>query len=466
MSQQLYDLDFIPAGTLSEAVSRIGALTGATPERTRGEKRALLALRDALEVDIPTVSTNAHLGAALAEVLGVPWEPTEFVDRTMLTLEGVNALLYGASIAYQEGSLKEAAANSGPKLDGEEWEAFQPAVSKIEAVTRISSLTGSGPEWLGPGSKEHKSVLENLATKLLPHLDRSGLSKTQLGAAIAGELSVPWGDEYISTGETIRLSGLNVLLAGAERMLGKLGSEYAAGLTPQAEGAALVDALWQKLHQAHAEPWDGRKATAWLRDEGTRQENQMEWPGFYFEFRGREILNRAFRPNPFPPRVKYANTIFDYALNHVWDLKSHTAEQHLPLSNSTSRPKDADQVLLNDVDAVRACVDDQGLGFLILSGRGVMDEDGAFKIWHDTFKGKTPTPSLSGKSRTRKAAFIPITIEAFWIANTPALDAAILAGALKPVIQGRQQSGASRPDKFSMKLVPARRSVHVAGRSW
>lgn len=466
MPRNPFDLDFIPAGTLSEAVSRIGALTGANPERTRGEKRALLALRDALEVDIPTVSTNAHLGAALAEVLGVAWDPAEFVDKTMLTLDGVNALLYGASIAYQEGSLKAIATGSATGLSGPAWETFQPAVSKIEAVTRISSLTDSGPERLGPGSKEHKSVLTNLAAKLLPRLEQVGLSKTQLAGAIARELSVPWGDEYISTGETIRLTGLNVILAGAERALGRLGSDYAAGLTPQGEGAALADALWQKLHRAKDGPWDGRKATEWLRDEGTRQENQMEWPGFYFEFRGREILNRAFRPNPFPPRVKYGNTVFDYALNHVWDLKSHTAEQHLPLSDAWPRPKDADQVLLNDVDAVRACVADQGLGFLVLSGRAIMDEGGSFKSWHDKFKGKPPIPSLSGKSRMRKAAFIPLTIEAFWIANTPALDAAVLAGALKPVIQGRQQSGAARPDKFSMKLIPARRSVRIADRGW
>ncbi|GAA1970775.1 hypothetical protein [Microbacterium deminutum] len=461
-----YDLDFLPAGTLSEALYRISALTGATLEHTRGEKRALLALRDALEIDIPAVTTNAHLGAALAEVLGIEWVPGDFVDKTMLTLEGVNALLYGAAIAYQEGSLKAITAASSTGLAGSVWEDFQPAVSKIEAVTRISSLTDSGPEWLGPGSKEHKSVLSNLAAKLLPHLDQRGLSKTQLGGAIAGELEVPWGDEYISTGETIRLTGLNVILAGAERRLGKLGNEYAAGLSPQGEGAALVDALWQKLHRPNDGPWDGRAATEWLRNEGTRQENQMEWPGFFFEFRGREILNRAFRPNPFPPRVRYGNTIFDYSLNHVWDLKSHTAEQHLPLSGAWTRPKDADQVLLNDVDAVRACVADQGLGFLILSGRGLMDEDGVFKSWHDGFKGRAPMPSLSGKSRARKAAFVPLTIEAFWIANTPALDAAILAGALKPVVQGRQQSGARRADKFTMKLSPARRIVRVAERAW
>ena len=36
---------------------------------------------------------------------------------------------------------------------------FVPARNKLEAVARISNLTNSGPETLGPGSKEHKSVV-------------------------------------------------------------------------------------------------------------------------------------------------------------------------------------------------------------------------------------------------------------------------------------------------------------------
>jgi hypothetical protein len=455
--------EFVPAGTLSEAVTRIGMLTGFKPEGTRGEKRALIALRDALGLDVPAVETNATLGAALAEALGVNWDTPWYIERNTLTLEGINALLLGASVAYQKGSLRVLAMETSDGLNGPEWHRFRPAVSKIEAVTRIAALTGSGPEWLGPGSKEHKSVLINLATRLLPNLAQHGLSKTQLAGAIARELGAPWGDQFISTGETIRLNGLNAILAGAERRLGRLGSTYARGLTPESEGAALVDALWQKLLHDKEDRWDGREKTEWLRDEGTRQENQMEWPGFYFEYRGRDVLNSTFRPNPNPPRVRYGNTIFDYALNHVWDLKSHTAERELPRSGTTQKLDD--EAPLNDADAVRECVREQGLGFLILSGRAVADEDGSFKVWHDTFKGKPSRPSLSGKSRARKAAFIPLAIEALWIPNTQALDSAVLRGALKAVAQGRQSSGATRPDKFHVRLESARPVIQVAVRA-
>lgn len=459
-----YDPEFIPASSLSEAATRIRALTGVTPESTRGEKRALLALRDALELDVPAVETNAVLGAALASELAVNWVPELHTTRNRLTLEGVNVILFGASIAYQEGSLRRISANSPRGLEGEEWDEFQPAVSKIEAVTRIAALTNSGPEWLGPGSKEHKRVLINLATKLLPEISQPGLTKTQLGGEIARMLGVPWGDDFISTGETIRLNGLNVILAGAERRLGRLGSGYAEGLTPSGEGAALIEALWHRLLRAGEVSWDGSEKVRWLRDQGTRQENQMEWPGFYFEYYGKQILSGSFRPNPAPPRVKFGNTIFDYSLNHVWDLKAHTTEQILPIAGGKRRLDD--EVQLNDVDAVRACVDSQGLGFIILSGSGIMDEDGSFKAWHDSFKGKPAVASLSGKSRTRKAGFTPIKVEAFWIANREALDAAVLAGAMKAVTQGRQQSGAARPDKFNMRLAPTRPLTQVADRSW
>lgn len=463
MSQQ-FEPEFIPADSLSEAATRIRMLTGVVPEATRGEKRALLALRDALELDVPTVDTNAVLGAALARELGIEWDAITYTNKTMLTLDGVNAILFGAMIAYQEGSLKRIASSTPPGLTGPGWDIFEPAVSKIEAVTRISALTNSGPEWLGPGSKEHKRVLINLASSLLPEINQNGLSKTRLGGEIARALGVPWGDEFISTGETIRLSGLNVILAGAERKLGRLGSGYAEGLTPAGEGAALVEALWQKLLRQKELEWDGREKTKWLRDEGTGQENQMEWPGFYFEHRGKDVLSSSFRPNPYPPQVRFANTVFDYSLNHVWDLKAHSAERLLPQSGAWTKMDE--DVQLNDAAAVRACVNLQGLGFVILSGRGVMDEDGAFKTWHDNFKGKVATPSLSGNSRLRKSAFKPLMLEAFWIANLEALDAAVVAGAMKTVAQGRQQSGAPRQDKFNMRLVPARPITRVAERSW
>ena len=65
---------FIPAETTGEAIARIFSLTGAR-HQSRGEKRALVALRDALGLDVDVVRTNAVMGAHLAQELDIEWVP-------------------------------------------------------------------------------------------------------------------------------------------------------------------------------------------------------------------------------------------------------------------------------------------------------------------------------------------------------------------------------------------------------
>ncbi len=363
---------FIPAESSSEAVSRIYSLTGAS-ERGRGEKRALVALRDALRLDIDVTRTNADLGERIASRLDVAWEPQLHVRRTKVNLDGLNVLLEGAQLAFQEGSLQRVRPALPAGLEAPGWAAFNPAVSKIEAVTRIAGLTGAPAESLGPGSKERKSVLVNLADNLLPQarLDRS--SKTRLARDLAHELGMTWTDTCYSTGETVSLEGLNVVLAGAERRLGRLGSSAAELLTSaEAEAQALVAALADGLP---AGPWDGRKSVQWMAREGARGAHENEWQGWYYEARGRKVLQDSFTPSRKPVQVRYGNTTFDYSLNYVWDLKSHTSGTVEPGRESK---RSSGAALLNDDRAIRQCVEDQGLGFLVLSGAAEMDHDGTF----------------------------------------------------------------------------------------
>src|SRR4051794_21323080 len=95
---------FLPAGTPGEAIERIFSLTGASDAGTRGEKRAIVALRDALGLDIDTGLTSDVMGGAIAEALHVKWDPRQFLNRHKITLDGLNALLEGAVEAYAEGS--------------------------------------------------------------------------------------------------------------------------------------------------------------------------------------------------------------------------------------------------------------------------------------------------------------------------------------------------------------------------
>lgn len=443
---------FLPATSPAEAISRIYSLTGARDPGTRGEKRALVALRDALGLDIELARTNGEAGLILAKALHVDWRPEVYVLRNTVTLDGLNALLEGATAAYYAGSLKRVEAQRPATLTGSEWAEFKPARSKIEAVNRISYLTGSGPEALGPGSKERKRVLTNLAARLAPEVDIS-LSKTKLGAALAADLDAPWSDLCESTGETISLTGLNTLLAGAERRLGLLGTSVSQALgTPEAEGAALAAALVGKLDR---HTWDARETIRRMQREGIPGQNQSEWQGFYFEGRGRQILNAAFPPLEAPLRVRYGNTNFDYSLNFVWDLKAHTERWRNPSSGTVSRGRS--EVQLNDERAIRECVEDQGLGFLMLSGDAIDDTNWEFATWHAEFKGRSEP-----QRRRLKAGFDPVQVEAFWIADTHSLDAALTAGALRVREQGRQPDRSVRNTKIHMNAATARDALGVS----
>ena len=96
--------------------------------------------------------------------------------------------------------------------------AFVPARSKLEAVTRISALTHSPPETLGPGSKERKSVLVNLAVGLDLNV-ATNATKVDLGADIAAAIGAKWDESCWSAGQTVTLVGLNRILEAGEDWL-------------------------------------------------------------------------------------------------------------------------------------------------------------------------------------------------------------------------------------------------------
>jgi len=88
---------------------------------------------------------------------------------------------------------------------------FNEAPDKLTAVNRISRLTNSGPQELGPGSKERKSLFVNLA-RALDLETGSSISKQQLARNIATKFGVEWTPDCESEGMTITLRGLNLLL--------------------------------------------------------------------------------------------------------------------------------------------------------------------------------------------------------------------------------------------------------------
>jgi hypothetical protein len=473
--------EFIAAKTIAEACARILTLTGGSHGSRKSEKRVLVALRDALRLNLEVARTNAEMGEAIASELGIEWRP-EYQSSSRITLDGINALLNATSSERHQASLRKLASQRPVSLTGPRWVGFEGAVSKIEAVNRISALTGSGPEQLGPGSKERKSVLINLASNLAPHVE-TGLSKTRLGAALAFEFGAPWTAECESTGETISLVGLNTLLAGAERLLGRLGSASTVLFaSPEEEGRMLVNALlnaWSPQRQADGSRrviWDGKKCVEWMYENGVRRgPHENEWQGHYWENRALEILNANFRPNPNPPQTEYGNTLFDYSLNYVWDLKAHTESWRSPSTGKVTRASGTGAPL-NDQRAMETCIADQGLGFLVANGIGVKDEGGSFVAWHRDYKkshGVKSAASNSGKSRGRKSAFELVSIDAYFFRNTEELDSARAAGVLSGFAQGAQapkregESGVERAAKYMLKTSKAKLSpALVADFTW
>ena len=170
-------------------------------------------------------------------------------------------------------------------------------------------------------------MLLKLADALFPDRRIERSSKTRLGPSLAAELGVPWDARCESTGQSISLTGLNTVLAGAERHLGRLGSDVADVLArPEDEGAALAAALLDGL----PDDWDGRKSVLWLAGRGLRGANDNEWQGFYGEERSKEVLNKAFTPRANPPTTRYGSTVFDYALTGSGTSRSTASSRFFP----------------------------------------------------------------------------------------------------------------------------------------
>jgi hypothetical protein len=418
----------------------MSSLTGRRPESlgpgSKERKSALTNLAADLELDVDFRANKPMLGSQMAYRLGKTWDESCWSAGSTITLEGLNRILTGAEarIAAQRRTLQPSLFEpvSTPSRD------FAPARSKLEAVTRISALTSSPPEELGPGSKERKTVLVNLASGLGLNVGTAA-NKPEMGDLIARSLDVEWDDACWSAGHTITLEGLNRLLAGAERRLsyrrGRAGLFYSAA----EEGPALLSALRQTLPAV----WDGPTCVAEMQRAEYSQWAQDEWAAFYFEYLGLPALVNAFGGGP----RKFANTRFDYSLGHPWDLKVHMAP-------SGSAP-------LNDQVAMTEALDaGAGVGFLVLTGDVEYDE-GQFRAWQKEFraqhgkaaKARTSPPKYVRKSKRR---FEPRMVEAFFVKDRSALHAALANGSMTIMRQGKQTSGAPRPPKYAIDLVKAR----------
>ena len=308
---------------------------------------------------------------------------------------------------------------------------FVPATNKQEAVARISSLTNSGPEELGPGSTERKSVLINLSNSLKLGIDTS-CTKHELGARIAERLGHLWTSQCQSAGQTVTLTGLNTLLEAATKYLGDNAEESPDRPTPAAEAKLITETIVGALPRY----WDGKTCVMQMAEAQSSNWRQTEWQGWYFEFKALPALVNRIGGGP----VRIGSTQFDYKRNFIWDLKAHSVfglkgPAH---SNFTCQ--------LNDQTAVRSAIDEGGLGVVVLSGEPTY-EGMEFTTWHKTIRDSPGEPK-----RQLKDAFRPMRLDSFFIQNASSFELALDKKMIIPFKQGRQPDGSLRNPKYSINV--------------
>ena len=320
---------------------------------------------------------------------------------------------------------------------------FVPARNKLEAVARISNLTNSGPETLGPGSKEHKSVVLNLARGMgLAASDSE--TKQGLAARIVETSGRKWTSECESIGQTLTLVGLNLVLqTGTEHFQGSTAKRSLIELTLEDELKKISEVVLETTPRH----MDGVAAITEMKEAEFSQWRATEWQGFYFEFKVRPELINRLGGGP----KKIGSTSFDYALERTWDMKVHsTSTRHGKKSHSNCA--------LNDAVSMQTAAEQGGFGLMILSGEPKYDWD--FTRWHKIFR----SGSLEEPKKVLKKSFESERVDFFFIPSKSRLEDALEIGELVLFKQGKQPTGEARKVKYSLNFQKALESdLHLLG---
>lgn len=313
---------------------------------------------------------------------------------------------------------------------------FVPASNKLEAVIRISNLTNSGPEELGPGSKERKSVLINLASGLGLELDPRH-SKQQMANLLSENLGGQWDPIFESAGQTITLQGLNYLLKLASSRLSE------SPLIPDGDSSSLESEVRQiasVLVPIITPVFDGKTCVQLMKSLDDSNWRQPQWQGFYFEMQAGNALMEKLGGGP----SLILNTKFDYVKNFTWDLKAHGER------DETGRV--ISECLLNDSASVLQAIDQGGVGFIVLSGSQTYDRE--FSRWHKSYRGSEP----GEPRRTLKSKFEPTSLEIFFVPTRARMAEAETNRQFVLKAQGKNSNNKPRPPKYSLNIDRARDS--------
>jgi hypothetical protein len=191
--------------------------------------------------------------------------------------------------------------------------------------------------------------------------------------------------------------------------------------------------------------WDGRKSILELK-EANFNWRQMEWVGWFFEYKARLVLINTIGGEKGPI---YGNTSFDYKKQFVWDFKSHPV-------NSSGHP----WAIMNDCEAVRSCIlENQGLGFIVALGKAIYNDDNqSFKLWHTRLKGgkskyEKERIKRGAPSRKRKTSFELINYLVIFFQNMEQIEQALDENWLAYAQKGwRNADGSPRRVKYKINI--------------
>lgn len=160
--------------------------------------------------------------------------------------------------------------------------------------------------------------------------------------------------------------------------------------------SALTKNLSSALISNLQKKWEGKATILEMRDGGCSQWKQMEWPGWYFQWKCETILKEVGFTIPGPC---FGNVEFDGFKTIPWDFKAHT------MQSGTSVPT-------NGLSEIQEAIQEYGaVGFIVGCGEAEYDQNPfPFKAWVDSLKGEISDYEINrikrnAPSRVRKTAF-------------------------------------------------------------
>ena len=140
-----------------------------------------------------------------------------------------------------------------------------------------------------------------------------------------------------------------------------------------------IDTIFHILQSnLSANAWNGKECIKEMRESNYAHWRQMEWPGFYFQFKCETLLSQNKLMNI--PGPKFNNVEFDGRSNIPWDFKAHSIDP-----NKTDR----ERIPTNGYKETVMAIEEYGnIGFIIITGLTEYDDSNqSFKKWHDEYKG-------------------------------------------------------------------------------